>query len=84
MKKVKAMHVKLIVRILGEGFSIMANIDGRENIKHNSAHIMVNTGLDIHDWYFNSISDMHQKLGTFNWYSPLCTGNIAYSTVLKF
>lgn len=26
--------------------------------------------------------EKHQKLATFNWYSPLCTGNIAFN-VLK-
>lgn len=83
MKNVSATHVKQMVSILGEGFSNNASIEGREQTKHSNAQSMVRTGLEIQDWYLKMISDMHQKLGTFSWYSPRCTGNIAYITLLR-
>lgn len=83
MKNVSEMPVKQIVSILGDGFKSKASIEGNEQTKQSSAQIMVRIGLDIHTWYLNKMSEMHQKLGTFSWYKPRCTGNIASSTLFR-
>jgi hypothetical protein len=70
MKNIIDMVLNAMVNILGDGLIMIANIEGMDKLKDAVKHINANVRFYSHVWYFITTSDMHQKLGTFNWYNP--------------
>lgn len=62
------------------GLMIIESIEGRLPTTDPAKQKKSKVCLANRDYHLKRMSDIHQKLGTFNWYNPLCTGKIAVST----
>ena len=84
IKKVREIAVKPITIDFLVGFNESDNIEGILRTRLDTAH--KTTRVDLLKCFSHCIivSVMHQKLPTFNWYNPLCTGNIAPRTSFIF
>lgn len=59
------------------GDKIPTTTEGRLPINDKRAQKNTSVPLENLDYHFKNTSVKHQKLGTFSWYSPRCTGKIA-------
>lgn len=80
MKKVSPIVAKPIVSAFLVGFTSMETTEGRLAMTDDAKQKKRSKGFEKRDYHLITMSEIHQKLGTFSWYKPRWTGKIAVVT----